>query len=102
MYCSVDSLSVVDMEQENVNAKIVSLAEQTSKVSTINLTINLNHDETSKTPVGKVQANIAQIRLLIPVPFVLRSLVSRDYAIFNSNRCMLASPACCVCRLFIP
>lgn len=67
---------MVDLEQENVNAKIVSLAEQTSKVSTINLTINLNHDETAKTPVGQVRANIAQVQLLIPIPFVLRTMVS--------------------------
>jgi hypothetical protein len=56
--------------------KIVSLAENTSKVSTILLKINLNHEMNPKDPVGEVKANIAQVQLLIPVPFVLRTLVS--------------------------
>ena len=77
--CSVDSLSVVDLKSDKVPTKIVSLAENSSKVSTINLTVNLNHDETSKDPMGQIRANIAQIRLLVPVPFVLRTLVSCDF-----------------------
>ena len=74
--CSVDSVSVLDLEQSNSNTKILSLAEHTSKVSTVNLAINLNHDDTSKDPLGKIKANIAQIQLLVPIPFVLRTLVS--------------------------
>ena len=66
------------------NAKIVSLAENTSKVSTINLTVFIDHDETSKAPLGQIRASIAQIQLLVPVPFVLRTLVS----------CLIACKCC--------
>ena len=57
------------------STKIVSLAENTSKVSTIHLIVNLNHEMNPKDPVGQIKANIAQVQLLIPVPFVLRALV---------------------------
>lgn len=87
---SVDSLSVVDLKPSKVQTKIVSLAENSCKVSTINLTVNLNHEETSKDPMGQISANIAQIRLLVPVPFVLRTLVSSCvffYSMQGINAC---------------
>ena len=76
--CSVDSLSVIDLKKADNfgNTKIVSLAENTSKVSTIHLMINLNHEMNPKDPIGQVKANIAQVQLVVPVPFVLRALVS--------------------------
>ena len=76
--CSVDSLSVIDLNKTDTfgNTKIVSLAENTSKVSTIHLVVNLNHEMNPKDPLGQVKANIAQVQLLVPVPFVLRTLVS--------------------------
>ena len=76
--CSVDSLSVIDLKKtDNFGiTKIVSLAENTSKVSTIHLMINLNHEMNPKDPIGQVKANIAQVQLVVPVPFVLRALVS--------------------------
>ena len=79
--CSVDSLSVIDLKKTDNfgNTKIVSLAENTSKVSTILLMINLNHEMNPKDPVGQVKANIAQVQLLVPVPFVLRTLVGCYY-----------------------
>ena len=75
---SVDSLSVIELKKVECleNTKIVSLAENTTKVSTIDLIINLDPEITLNAPVGQVKANIAQLQLLVPVPFVLRALVS--------------------------
>ena len=69
---------MIDLKKTDTfgNTKIVSLAENTSKASTILLIINLNHEMNPKDPVGQVTASIAQVQLLVPVPFVLRALVS--------------------------
>lgn len=78
---------MVDLKPGSIKTKIVSLAEDSSKVSTINLTVNLNHDETSQDPLGKIKANIAQIQLLVPVSFVLSTLVSK-YCVLCGYPCM--------------
>jgi len=73
---SVDSLSVVDLGAGVKHRKVVSLAEGTEKVSSLELKVFLNEDRDPMSPHGEVKANVAQIQLTLLVPFVLRVVVS--------------------------
>ena len=73
---SVDSLSLVDRRAEGLHSKVLSLAEHTDKVSSLDLTVSLDKNLAPLDPLGSVSANVAQLRLVVVTPFVFQIVVS--------------------------
>ncbi len=78
---SVDSLSLIDVSAEGMHSKVVSLAEQSNKVSSLDLSVSLDKDLSPMAPLGTISTNLAQIRLVVVTPFVMKTVVSCGLAV---------------------
>ena len=72
---SVDSLSLIDLGRGVKHSKVVSLAEHSNKVSSLELTIFLDKSHGPLAPLGFIKTNIAQIQLVVLTPFVMQIVV---------------------------
>lgn len=73
---SVDSLSLIDVSTEGTHSKVISLAENTNRVSSVDLSVSLDKGQSPMTPMGTISAHVAQIQLIVLTPFVLKIVVS--------------------------
>ncbi|CAI8053015.1 Vacuolar protein sorting-associated protein 13C, partial [Geodia barretti] len=71
---SVDSLSVTDSSGEDKLKKIVSLAEDTDKASSLELKLDTRSERGSLDPLGEVKTRIAQVKLMLPPHFIQQLL----------------------------
>ena len=97
----MDSLSVEDLGQDAAHSKVVSLAADTNKVSSLRLTIFLNKERDHKAPIGKIKANIAQMLLIVNVPFVLQLLVSLSTVVSRAMICINRVHLCVCVQGFV-
>ena len=73
--CSVDSLSLVDQSSGGNHSKVLSLAEDSHKVSSLDLTVFLDKEVGPLKPMGTITTNIAQLRLIVLTPIILQIMV---------------------------
>ncbi len=73
---STTGLSVVDLSTPpGAYSQVVSMVDQSEIVSSLQLTIYIEDSQKPFSPLGKLQANVSQIQLYIPVPFVISTVV---------------------------
>ena len=77
MNCSVDSLSLIDLGADVAHSKVVSLDENTNKMSSFDLTVSRDENLNPLSPLGSIKTNIAELQLVILTPFVLQIVVRR-------------------------
>ena len=71
----MDCLSLVDLSAEGMHSKVVSLAEHNNKVSSLDLSVSLDKNLSPMAPMGTISTNLAQIRLVMVTPFVMKTVV---------------------------
>ncbi len=73
---SATGLSVVDLSTPpGAYSQVVSIVDKSGIVSSLQLTIYIQENAHPLSPLGKLQANVSQIQLYIPVPFVISTVV---------------------------
>ena len=72
----MDWLSLVDLSAEGMHSKVVSLAEHSDKASSLDLSVSLDKNLGTMDPMGTISTNLAQIRLVVLTPFVMKTVVS--------------------------
>ncbi|XP_064395949.1 intermembrane lipid transfer protein VPS13A-like isoform X2 [Halichondria panicea] len=73
---STTGLSVVDLSTPpGAYSQVVSMVDQSEIVSSLQLTIYIEDSQKPFSPLGKLQANVSQIQLYIPVPFVISTVM---------------------------
>jgi len=80
-------MSLEDTSPGSQHSSILSLAQDSRKVSSLDLTVNLNHKPAaagkggaSMSPLGSVTTSLAQMRVIVSTPFMLQIMVSHTYS----------------------
>jgi len=58
--------------------QVVSTLNDSETLSTLQLTLYIEEGRNPLAPIGKLQANIAQLQLYVPVPFIVQTVVSNN------------------------
>lgn len=76
MCVSVAGLGLEDVSGSGHHSQVLSLSQDTHKVSSLDLTVNLEQEAGSMSPMGSVNTSIGQVRVFLLMPFILQLMVS--------------------------